>query len=103
MYRFSLYMHARKLSELIIHNTNESVTPIPLRGEQLGITNVRQKCWRDYVTVEGRRTYRVMLSPFLKGGNSIFIAAVASGRAVTRITTARMAQIERKWDLITKT
>ena len=45
---------------------------------------------------------------FLKGGNSTFIAAIASGFIftvrilVTRITTARMTQIERKWDLITK-
>ena len=47
--------------------------------------------------------------PFLQGGNSAFIAAIASGLfpknriSVTRITTARMDQIERKWDLITKT
>jgi len=45
--------------------------------------------------------------PLLKGGNSTLIAAMASGLSkkqisVIPITTARMAQIERKWDLITK-
>jgi len=47
-------------------------------------------------------------SPFLKGGNSALIAAIASEWSfstnrisVTGITTARMAQIEINWDLIT--
>ena len=46
-----------------------------------------------------------LCTPFLKGGNSAFLAAIASGlfpqtESVTRIT---MAQIEIKWDRITKT
>ena len=50
-----------------------------------------------------------LCSPFFKGGNSAFITAIASGLfstnriSITRITTAQMAQIELKWDLITKT
>ena len=50
-----------------------------------------------------------LCSPFLKGGNSTFIAAIASGPflkkriSVMRITMTRMEQIETKWDLITKT
>jgi len=54
-------------------------------------------------------TLSELWSPFLKGGNSAFIAAIASGFvstnriSVTRITTAQMAQIEIKWDLTTKT
>ena len=47
-----------------------------------------------------------LCSPFLKGGNSAFTAAIASGlflqteyRSLEKIT----AQIEIKWDLITKT
>jgi len=50
-----------------------------------------------------------LCSPYLKGGNSSFIAAIASGLftikriSVTRITTVQIAQIEIKWDLITKT
>jgi len=52
-------------------------------------------------------TLSELWSPFIKGGNSAFIPATASGLlkkkrlSVTRITTAQMVQIERKWDLIT--
>jgi len=57
--------------------------------------------------VKGRRTFGVVF-PILKEATA-FIAAIASGiflkkrTSVTKITTARMAQIERKWDLATKT
>jgi len=50
-----------------------------------------------------------LYSPLVKGRNSTFTPAIASGLfpkkriSVTRITTARMAQIGRKWDLSTKT
>jgi len=47
-----------------------------------------------------------LCSPILKGGNSALIPALAIGLftiTITRITTARAAQIEGKWDLITKT
>jgi len=50
-----------------------------------------------------------LCSPFLKEGNSAFIAAINEWSfskrriLVTRITTAQMVQIKRKWDLITKT
>jgi len=49
-----------------------------------------------------------LCSPFLKGSNSAFIAAMASGLfpkkriLVTQITMTRMVQIERKEDLIIK-
>jgi len=49
-----------------------------------------------------------LCSPFLKGGNFAFIAAIASvfstnRTSVTQIATAQMAQIEIKWDIIIKT
>ena len=50
-----------------------------------------------------------LCSPFFKGAEFALIAAIANGFfskkriSVIRITTARMVQIERKWDPITKT
>jgi len=50
-----------------------------------------------------------LCSLFLKGGHYPFTAAKTSvfslkkSISVTRMTTARMGQIERKWDLITNT
>ena len=50
-----------------------------------------------------------LCSSLLKGGNSASIAAIASGLfpkkqiSVIQITTARMVQIEIKWNLITTT
>jgi len=50
-------------------------------------------------------TLSELCSPFLKGGNYAFIASIESATkqiSVTPITTAQMAQIEIKWDLISK-
>jgi len=44
-----------------------------------------------------------LCSPILNGGNSAFIAAIASGLCPqNEISTAWMVQLERKWDLITE-
>jgi len=50
-----------------------------------------------------------LCDPLLKGSNAVFIAAIVSDLflkkqiSVTQTNMARMAQIKRKWDLITKT
>jgi len=41
--------------------------------------------------------------PILKGGNAAFIAVIASGLFPQTEYRSQMAQIEMKWDLITKT